>query len=151
MAKLTSEQIDNITLKPREVNKGTPRSIIDAADTFLGRLPTQEELGLRVDKEVKNPDGTVTIYFTSNAQLVPHVAQHDIDTCCGTTANNVQNLAYVQQLEAKVRVLNDLMGIYQCDTILQFHRYIAGLTKRCEALTQQVNQFKQNPFNGGSF
>lgn len=166
MAKLTSEQVDNITLKLRAVNRG----------------------GVTVDKVIKNLDGTSVISFTSNcrskhkgyldwdglqAQLkqeplknthfeqlkkrpvtdsassyyvspefVPHVAQHDIDTCCGTTANNVQNLYYVKQLEAKVRVLEDLMGIYHCDTILQFHRYVSGLTKRCDVLTQQVNQLK---------
>jgi len=111
MAKLTSEQIDNITLKSRELNVGTPQSIIDAANTCI-------------------------------AVIVPHVGQHDLHTCCGTTASAKQNLAYVKQLEDKVKFMDSLIEAYQCDTLYQFARHVSMLAVRCEVLTQQVNQLK---------
>jgi hypothetical protein len=76
-------------------------------------------------------------------QRVPRVEQHDINTCCGTTCNSRGNLKYVQLLEERVGYLQQLLDIYHCDTIAQLARHLSGLTKRCEVLTQQVNQLKQ--------
>ena len=82
--------------------------------------------------------------YAISPELVPHVGQHDIDTCCGTTANNVQNLTYVKQLEDKVKFMDILIEAYQCDTLYQFARHVSMLAVRCEVLTQQVNQLKGN-------
>lgn len=87
---------------------------------------------------------TITRKNEYQFELVPRVAQHDIDTCCGTTANNVQNLAYVKQLEDKVKFMDSLIEAYQCDTLYQFARHVSMLSVRCEVLTQQVNQLKGN-------
>lgn len=145
-------------------NKGTPMSILEAANNCIAINWEQPPRGITIDKEVNNSDGTKTIYFTSycdlkpadkgmqvgrelavlgaSVGLVPRVAQHDIDTCCGTTANNVKNLAYVNQLEAKCKLMDSILSAHKVDTLYQLMRYIGKLESRCQVLTQQVNQLK---------
>lgn len=114
------KQVEAVSFQGKPL--GTPSSILDAANRNIAFISWEQEVP------------------TSNS--VPHVAQHDLDSCCGTTANNVQNLAYVRQLEDKVKFMDSLIEAYQCDTLYQFARHVSMLAVRCEVLSQQVNQLK---------